>query len=444
MGDIYSILAVVSLVIIVVAAVVAAVSVQQANARAAAEPAHELEVGVPKTPSGSNIWVVANPTKPADYEQFVEQVDRKILQATGRRPRWIETSVADPGTGQTIEALRHNPDLVIAAGGDGTVRAVAAGMAHSGVPLGLIPMGTGNLLARNIGLPLEVEEAVDVAIGSVDRSLDIAWLGLDDVVRQGDQPSEGTLLREAHAATVRSLPKWVKEPEDGEFSYLVIAGVGFDGETMAQTDSELKEKVGWGAYVITSLRSLHIPRMKARVTMRLAPEADSEERADKAWRGKLPKNMHEAVVASQTLGDEGGISPAVVREGSVEVTDVTARTVLVANSGELPFATLAPEASLDDGALDVIAIDTRAGLLGWSLLAVKVIGHTAGIRSVNVKNDAASIQFRQVRWVKIEVDRPYFVQVDGDPVGEASKLVCRVEQGALTVRVPRLTPEVEE
>ena len=68
---------------------------------------------------------------------------------------WLETSAEDPGRAMTQQAIAEHADLVVAAGGDGTVRIVADGLAHSGIPMGLIPAGTGNLLARNLDVPLK-------------------------------------------------------------------------------------------------------------------------------------------------------------------------------------------------------------------------------------------------------------------------------------------------
>ncbi|NVP72783.1 acylglycerol kinase family protein, partial [Vibrio cholerae O1 biovar El Tor] len=71
------------------------------------------------------------------------------------QPRFFETRADDPGTSMTREALEWGADVVLAAGGDGTVRTVAEVLAGTGTPLGLIPMGTGNLLARNLGAHLD-------------------------------------------------------------------------------------------------------------------------------------------------------------------------------------------------------------------------------------------------------------------------------------------------
>lgn len=59
----------------------------------------------------------------------------------------------DAGQHATAQALERGVDVVLVAGGDGTVRAVSEAIANSGVPLAILPSGTGNLLARNLGLP---------------------------------------------------------------------------------------------------------------------------------------------------------------------------------------------------------------------------------------------------------------------------------------------------
>ena len=101
---------------------------------------------------------------------------------------------------------------------------------------------------------------------------------------------------------------------------------------------------------------------------------------------------------------------------------------------------MAPSALIDDGQLDVIAIDTQVGLLGWAYLSVKIFGNQAGLHPINVKNDLAKIQFRQTPAARVDISKPYPVQVDGDPVGTARTVTSRSDKDALLVRVPSGTP----
>ncbi len=385
-------------------------------------------------------WIVANPIKAGvrvgGYQNFQQIVNAAVIGATGHPAMWIETSVEDPGTGQTVEALKHKPSVVIAAGGDGTVRAVAAGMAHSGVPMGLLPVGTGNLLARNLDLPLDLDKALKFALGKSTRTTDLAWMRLERVAEAATIPAEGALLKRANPAAVRTLPDGRIEPAAEEFAYVVIAGVGFDGETMAQTPAKLKKKVGWSAYVLTALKSLRIERMRATVT--IFHEKGKGATVFKSTRhGYIPRKVEAAVHHSHTFGSAEGVSPASQFGDTWDMTSLRARTILFANCGTLPFATLAPQAQVDDGKLDIIAIDTRAGLLGWVHLTAKVWGQSAGMKPLNMKKDAASIQFRQTPYARVDLASAYPVQIDGDPIGSARTIIARVDRRALIMKAPR-------
>lgn len=272
------------------------------------------------------------------------------------------------------------------------------------------------------------------------REMDLAWLRVDRVETKSDIPAEGRLLRDARASVVRRLPEGVSEPSAEEYAYTVIAGVGFDGEAMAQTDPKMKERVGWHAYFLTALKSLRIERMKATLTIFRPPNQNQHFQKKSVRRRPISRAVENAVRESHTLGAPGGISPAIHEDADLDMTPLRARTILFANCGELPFAVLAPDASLDDGELDVIAIDTTAGLFGWALLSIKVLSHTAGLRAINTKRDIGTIQFRQTPSTRADLSKPYPVQVDGDPIGTARTVIARVDHKALLVRVPAGSP----
>ena len=97
--------------------------------------------------------VVYNPVK-VPLERARRAVEQQQHLSGWDESCWYETSSEDSGRSAAKEALASDPSVIIVAGGDGTVRTVAEAVQRSGTPLALLPAGTGNLLARNLGLPL--------------------------------------------------------------------------------------------------------------------------------------------------------------------------------------------------------------------------------------------------------------------------------------------------
>lgn len=181
------------------------------------------------TPATSNqrAAIVFNPSKEG-VDELKEAVAAAEQKHGWAESVWLETEIDDPGKGMARQAIDQGVDLVIAAGGDGTVRSAAASLRGSGVPLGIVPAGTGNLLARNLELPVnDVPNALDIAFVGTDRPIDVL---LVEVVR----PNSST---EEHVS-------------------LVMSGVGIDAAMISNTDPELKKRVGWLAYVNAGLRIL--------------------------------------------------------------------------------------------------------------------------------------------------------------------------------------------
>nr|WP_294692155.1 diacylglycerol kinase family protein [uncultured Friedmanniella sp.] len=171
---------------------------------------------------GLRCAVVYNPTKVSDG--FRDLVAERTSTAGWPEPHWFETSVEDPGRGMTEQALAAGVDLVIAAGGDGTVRVVADTMAGRGVTMAIVPAGTGNLLARNLELPLQEAAALDVALAGRTGSVDLVELTVDD-----------------------------HRPEH----FAVMAGIGVDAMIMDEVDPDLKKKVGPAAYFLAAGKALN-------------------------------------------------------------------------------------------------------------------------------------------------------------------------------------------
>ncbi|MBO3130248.1 diacylglycerol/lipid kinase family protein [Dermatophilus congolensis] len=203
--------------------------------------------GVAVEGSCPRVAVVVNPSKfsGGDALRVRGQLRDAAVGLGWAEPMWLETTVEDPGRGQAQAALDEGVDVVCALGGDGTVRAVASALIGTGVPLGLLPGGTGNLLARNLGLPLDSPvEALRVALRGVDRRLDVGRVRLE-LLRDEQVPLDQAQLVE-------------------EF-FLIMAGIGFDASMIAGAPEELKAQVGAVAYVWSGLRHLRGERFEVRM-----------------------------------------------------------------------------------------------------------------------------------------------------------------------------------
>jgi diacylglycerol kinase (ATP) len=176
--------------------------------------------------------VIYNPTKVSD--KFRTLIEDSLQRDGWEDTLWLETSAEDPGRTMTRQAVAEQVDLVIGAGGDGTIRSVADGLAHTGIPLGLVPAGTGNLLARNLDLPLEEVDAIDVALDGQQRPIDLVRITVDD-----------------------------RAPEH----FAVMAGIGVDAMIMDETNEVLKDEVGSAAYFVAAGKALG--RLPVRMTVQL-------------------------------------------------------------------------------------------------------------------------------------------------------------------------------
>lgn len=184
------------------------------------------------------VALVVNPSK-LGMDEAIAAVHHVCAEAGLVDPLVYETTVDDPGQGAAREALEAGCDVVIAAGGDGTVRAVAEVLRDTDATLGLIPLGTGNLLARNVDVPLEdIDTAAFGAVRGPVRTIDTGSITLNHL-----------------------------DGSASEHAFLVIAGVGTDADVMDDTNEELKAKVGWLAYSEAGFR--HLPGKRKKISIAL-------------------------------------------------------------------------------------------------------------------------------------------------------------------------------
>lgn len=153
---------------------------------------------------------------------------RKALAAAGvDAPLWYEVKRSRQAPRRVRQAVERGAELVFAWGGDGMVQRCASALAGSGVPLAILPAGTANQLATELGIPPDIQAAVDIGLHGARRALDV-----------GEVNGEG---------------------------FVVMAGVGFDGRVMRDVDGKAKQLIGRLAYLRSGLKALMGRAVRTRV-----------------------------------------------------------------------------------------------------------------------------------------------------------------------------------
>jgi diacylglycerol kinase family enzyme/membrane-associated phospholipid phosphatase len=183
--------------------------------------------------TGARSAVVANPIRVRDGGPRQRQIHAALASAGWPAPLWLETTAEDPGSGQTRRAVQADADVIFACGGDGTVAACASELAGGSVALAVVPSGTGNLLAANLGLPTGAAQAVATATARGRHRIDVGVAG--------------------------------------DRCFTVMAGMGFDAQMLRDTPETLKARLGWPAYVIAASRHLCETPMQVSISLDHAP-----------------------------------------------------------------------------------------------------------------------------------------------------------------------------
>ncbi len=216
--------------------------------------------------------VVVNPAKVEDLAELRRIVDGELAAAGWPAPRWYETTPEDPGTGQTAQALADGAEIVFAAGGDGTVRTCLTALAGTGAALAVLPAGTGNLLATNLGLPDDPRAGVKVVVERGRRDLDIGVV-------------------------------------EGE-GFAVMAGMGLDARMLDDASEQLKARVGPLAYVWSAMGNLLGRVMDVR--LRLDGGAPLRRRARSVVVGNVGRLQGGVRLLPDAVPDDGMFDVAVI------------------------------------------------------------------------------------------------------------------------------------
>lgn len=316
-----------------------------------------------------HVGIVWNPSK---TERSV--LEAAIPDSAPETVSWHETSVEDPGRAAAQAALDAGATVVLAAGGDGTVRAVAEHLADTGADaeLGVIPLGTGNLLARNLEIPLnDPAAAFTRALTGEASPIDIGW---------------------AEVALESGVER---------YAFAVMAGFGIDAHMITETNDDLKDRAGWLAYIESLGRAV-----SASAVIGVTLTRDAEDN-----------------------GEAGAETAAPVHE--------QAHTLIIGNCGMLQGGiTLLPDADPTDGELDLLVLRAD-GVAGWADTLRNMMWDN-GLKRFLTQSDTAessgSTSHERLKSLTIELDEPRVFEVDGDDLGLTSRIKISTQPAAVRIR----------
>jgi YegS/Rv2252/BmrU family lipid kinase len=281
---------------------------------------------------------------------------------------WLTTEANETGGQQALRAIAQKVTHIVVAGGDGTVRAVleAVAQANSKVTVGIVPIGTGNVLARNLGIPLEnMRVQAQRALQGIAHPMD---MGLARIILEDDTRVEKL--------------------------FAVMAGIGFDAKIMLNTDSARKLKLGWIAYAESGFKQLPMRYQKLSI-----------------------------------------------RVDGRESRNVRVLTLLIGNVGWLPGKlSMMPDASLDDGLLDVAVIGPRR-IWDWIDFWTRVtIGNNvvrttrAGRKLLDATANVKTLENLTSKKIRVTPEDLVELQIDGDAIGFIKEVEFESIARAVSVR----------
>jgi diacylglycerol kinase (ATP) len=319
--------------------------------------------------SKQRVAVIFHPNK-ISRRKLTAAIDLAVMPLGWEPTLWFPTTELEPGGEQALRAVAQGATHVLIAGGDGTIRevveALCLGQLGSKVTLGILPGGTGNVLARNLKIDLyDLRAAVNRAIHGNRHPIDLG------------------LVRIIHEDGTRA-----------ERVFSVMAGMGLDAKIFEKTDPKLKKAIGWFAYLDGGIKSL--PTLFERMDV----SVDSRE----------PRNLK---VVSLIIGNVGWLPGRI---------------------------TLMPDASLDDGILDVAAVGPRRfwnwidfwGRVTW----VENLRENRQLRHlIDQTADVKTLENLSGKKIRVTPEKPVFIQLDGDPMGTVLEAEFEVQPRAVIFRL---------
>ncbi|HEX5322615.1 MAG TPA: YegS/Rv2252/BmrU family lipid kinase [Capsulimonadaceae bacterium] len=233
----------------------------------------------PSTRAVKNVAVIINPVAcPSGIEARKAEIVPALAQS-GWNVQTFETCAPEGAFPEARSAVEAGVDLVIVVGGDGTLMEAMNALIGTPIPVAIIPSGTGNLLALNLGIPTDTPSALAIALNGAPKPIDLVRVN------------------------------------DGQKYFAIMGGVGYDARIMEETDRRSKQKFGRLAYMWTALKNLGGRRFTTTLTL------DGDRRIRQIAKSVLFANMGEIMPGVKAFPDarpdDGLIEIGVLKAESV-------------------------------------------------------------------------------------------------------------------------------
>lgn len=238
-----------------------------------------------------DVTVIVNPVAcPKGVEARKAEIIPKLEQR-GWRVQAYETCAPEGALPEARRAVEAGTDLVIVVGGDGTVMEAINALIGTDIPIAIVPSGTGNVLALNLGIPTDVPHSLDIALTGSPHPIDLVEAKTQILSPAGRDGAP--------------------EPGGAKKYFAIMGGVGYDAQIMQETGRQAKQRFGRLAYIWTALKALGERRFP--VAIRIDGNQAVHYRAKSVMIANMGEILPNLKVFPQARPDDGIIEVGVLK-----------------------------------------------------------------------------------------------------------------------------------
>lgn len=221
--------------------------------------------------------IIVNPVSGKGDPSERRTLIKKSARTNGWKGTYRETTKTITAQQIAQEEVKKGVNHLIVCGGDGTIMEVLDVVANQKISLGIVPLGTGNLLARNLQLPLTIEDAMEKIFSGKSRTIDLG--------------------------------------QANGIYYSIAAGIGLDADVMKAAERELKDRWGMLAYIVSAIKYLY--NRSSQYEIRLDSKKPFRVKAKTIMVSNMGKVFNDIEIVPNTHAQSGTLQIGIVTAKSL-------------------------------------------------------------------------------------------------------------------------------